>query len=132
MRLRGLTATREGRLVVIGLVGGTLMLVAGGLNVAAGRAADHTAGEVQRSLRRELSLVSDETLTGYPGTVGTIETMADRAIGSRPARLVGTARPDGEEIVVTVQSGWGWQVRCIRAELRGDATVLTEVTARPC
>ena len=30
------------------------------------------------------------------------------------------------------QAGWAWQVRCIRAELRGDATVLTYVEPRPC
>ena len=34
--------------------------------------------------------------------------------------------------VVAVQAGWGWQVRCVEAELRGHATVLTYVSTRPC
>ena len=37
-----------------------------------------------------------------------------------------------DEVVVAVQSGWGWQIRCVEAELRGDATVLTYVRSRPC
>ena len=35
-------------------------------------------------------------------------------------------------LVVAAQAGWAWQVRCIRAELRGDATVLTYIDPRPC
>lgn len=117
---------------MIGVVGGTLLVAAAILNLTMGRAADATAGEVRRALRRDLAVVSDDTIDDYPASAATIERMAAEAIGQRPARVVGTARPDGEEVVVAVQAGWGWQVRCVRAELRGDATVLTYVSARPC
>jgi hypothetical protein len=132
VRLRGLTDSKEGRLVVIGVVAGTLLVAAAILNLTMGRQADATADDVRLSLRRELALVSDETIADYPDSAPTIERLAVKAVGDRPARVLGTARPDGEEVVVAVQSGWGWQVRCIRAELRGDATVLTYVAARPC
>ena len=132
MRLRGLTDSKEGRLVVIGVIGGTLLVAAAILNLTMGRSADASADDVRVSLRRELALVSDETIDDYPDSAPTIERMAVKAVGNRPARVLGTARPDGEEIVVAVQSGWGWQVRCVKAELRGDATVLTYVTSRPC
>ncbi len=132
MRLRGLTDSKEGRLVVIGVIGGTLLVAAAILNLTMGRAADASADDVRVSLRRELAMVSDETIDDYPDSAPTIERMAVKAVGDRPARVLGTARPDGEEIVVAVQSGWGWQVRCVKAELRGDATVLTYVTSRPC
>ena len=49
-----------------------------------------------------------------------------------PGRVLGSAQVDGDEVVVAVQSGWGWQIRCVEAELRGDATVLTYVRSRPC
>jgi hypothetical protein len=132
VRLRGLTDSKEGRLVVIGVIGGTLLVAAAILNLTMGRAADASADDVRVSLRRELAMVSDETIDDYPDSAPTIERMAVKAVGDRPARVLGTARPDGEEIVVAVQSGWGWQVRCVKAELRGDATVLTYVTSRPC
>lgn len=132
MRLRGLTDSKEGRLVVIGVIGGTLLVAAAILNLTMGRAADATADDLRASLRRQLALVSDESIADYPRSAPAIERRAVQAVGDRPARVLGTARPDGEEIVVAVQSGWGWQVRCVRAELRGDATVLTYVAARPC
>jgi hypothetical protein len=132
VRVRGLTETKEGRLVVIGLVGGTLLLATAALNVMMGRAADSTADEVRRSLRHDLSLVSDEEIAAYPATSAEIEQMARSAVAGHPASVIGTAQPDGDEVVVAVQAGWGWQVRCIRAELRGDATVLTYVNPRPC
>jgi len=132
VRLRGLTDSKEGRLVVIGVIGGTLLVAAAILNLTMGREADASADDVRVSLRRELALVSDETIADYPDSAPTIERLAVKAVGDKPARVLGTARPDGEEIVVAVQSGWGWQVRCVKAELRGDSTVLTYVTSRPC
>ena len=45
------------------------------------------------------------------------------AAGTR-AGAVSAAR-DRDEVVVAVQSGWGWQIRCVAGELRGDATVVT-------
>ena len=132
MQLRGLTDTKEGRLVVICVVGGSLLLAAAVLNVVMGRAADDTATTLRQSLRRELSLVSDESISAYPASATSIEELADKAVDGRGGRVLGTARPDGEEVVVAVQSGWGWQVRCIKAQLLGDATVITTVDARPC
>jgi hypothetical protein len=35
-------------------------------------------------------------------------------------------------VVVAVETRWGIQTRCITAELRGDATVLTEVGSGGC
>jgi hypothetical protein len=132
VHLRGLTDTKEGRLVVIGVVGGILMLVATAGNMAMAAAADGTVDDVRRALRRDLSALSDETIDGYPETAESIERAADQALVDLPARVVGSASPDDDEVVVAVQSGWGWQIRCVKAELRGDATVLTYVTARPC
>jgi hypothetical protein len=130
--IRGLTDTKEGRLVVICLVGGSLMLVVALGNMAMASAADDTAGEVRTALRRELAAVDDDTLAAYPQTAGEIEAVAVDALVGQPARVLGVDRPEDDAIVVAVQSGWAWQVRCIRAELRGDATVLTYVESRPC
>jgi hypothetical protein len=132
VRLRGLTDTKEGRLVVIGVVGGTLLVTAAVANMLMSRAADAAADDVRGSLRHELALVSDDALADYPDSAATIEEAAVRAVAGEPARVLGSDRPDGDEVVVAVQSGRGWQVRCIRAELRGDATVLTYVDTRPC
>jgi hypothetical protein len=130
--IRGLTDTKEGRLVVICLVGGSLMLVVALGNMAMASAADNTAGEVRRALRRELAAVNEDTLAGYPQTAGEIEAVAVDALVGRSARVLGVDQPEDDAIVVAVQSGWAWQVRCVRAELRGDATVLTYVESRPC
>ena len=132
MRIRGLTDTKEGRLVVICLVGGSLMLVVALGNMAMASNADDTAAEVRRALRRELAAVDDDTIAGYPQTAGEIEAVAVDALVGQPARVLGVDRPEADAVVVAVQSGWAWQVRCIRAELRGDATVLTYVDAHPC
>ena len=132
MGIRGLTDTKEGRLVVICLVGGSLMLVVALGNMAMASAADDTAAEVRTALRRELAAVDDDTLAAYPQTAGEIEAVAVDALVGQPARVLGVDRPEDDAIVVAVQSGWAWQVRCIRAELRGDATVLTYVESRPC
>ena len=132
MGIRGLTDTKEGRLAVICLVGGSLMLVVALGNMAMASAADDTAGEVRRALRHELAAVDDDTLAAYPQTAGEIEAVAVDALMGQPARVLGVDRPEADAIVVAVQAGWAWQVRCIRAELRGDATVLTYVESRPC
>jgi hypothetical protein len=132
VQLRGLTETKEGRLVVIAIVGGTLMIGAALVNLAMADAADSTADDVRRALRHELSAVSDEMIAGYPDSADAIEAVATDALRGEPARVLGSTQADGDEVVVAVQSGWGWQIRCIEAELRGDATVLTYVRPRPC
>ena len=129
---RGLTDTKEGRFVVIALVGGTLMLVAAVGNLMMAGAADSAADEVRAALRRELATVSDEMIEGYPTTRQAIEEVAAEAVAAEPGRVLGSSQVDDHEVVVAVQSGWGWQVRCVEAELRGDATVLTYVRSRPC
>ena len=129
---RGLTDTKEGRFVVIALVGGTLMLVVAAGNLMMAGAADSAAEEVRTALRRELAVVSDEMIEGYPATRQAIEDVAAEAVAGGPGRVLGSAQVDEHEVVVAVQSGWGWQVRCVEAELRGDATVLTYVRSRPC
>jgi hypothetical protein len=129
---RGLTDTKEGRFVVIAVVAGTLMLVAAFGNLMMAGAADSAADEVRTALRRDLAAVSDEMIEGYPATRQAIEDVAADAVAGGPGRVLGSAQVDEHEVVVAVQSGWGWQVRCVEAELRGDATVLTYVRSRPC
>ena len=129
---RGLTDTKEGRFVVIALVAGTLMLVVAIGNLVMAGAADSAADEVRTALRRDLAAVSDEMIDGYPATRQAIEDVAAEAVAGGPGRVLGSAQVDEHEVVVAVQSGWGWQVRCVEAELRGDATVLTYVRSRPC
>ena len=129
---QGLTDTKEGRFVVIAVVGGTLMLAAAIGNLMMAGAADSAADEVRVALRRDLAVVSDEMIDGYPATRQAIEAVAVDAVAGGPGRVLGSAQVDGDEVVVAVQSGWGWQIRCVEAELRGDATVLTYVRSRPC
>jgi hypothetical protein len=129
---RGLTDTKEGRFVVVAVVAGTLMLVVALGNLMMAGAADSAADEVRTALRRDLAAVSDEMIEGYPATRQAIEDVAADAVAGGPGRVLGSAQVDEHEVVVAVQSGWGWQVRCVEAELRGDATVLTYVRSRPC
>jgi len=129
---RGLTDTKEGRFVVIAIVAGTLMLVVALGNLVMAGAADSAADEVRTALRRDLAAVSDEMIDGYPATRQAIEDVAAEAVAGGTGRVLGSAQVDEHEVVVAVQSGWGWQVRCVEAELRGDATVLTYVRSRPC
>jgi hypothetical protein len=131
VRTRGLTDTKEGRFVVIALVGGTLMIAVTLGNLLMDGAADATADAVRDRLRRELSVVSDESIARYPASAEAIEAAAAEAVRGEPVRVLGTTARDGE-VVVVVQAGWAWQVRCIEAELRGDATVLTYVRSQPC
>jgi len=135
VRVRGLTETKEGRFVVIAVLGGTLMIALAVANLALAGAADSAADDARRILRRELSTVSDEEIADYPDSADEIEALAARALRGRSGtRVLGTVRPEGRahEVVVVVEAGWAWQARCVHAELRGGATVLTYVRARPC
>jgi hypothetical protein len=129
---RGLTETKEGRLVVLAAVGGTLMIALAIGNLLLAGAADSAAADVRASLRHELAAVSDEMLDAYPSTRDSIEDMAVAALADDRGRVLGTVRDDGDAVTVKAQVGWVWQVRCIEAELRGDAVVLTYAHARPC
>jgi hypothetical protein len=129
--LRNLSDTKEGRLVIIAVVGGTLMIAASLGNLAMAGAADDTADEVRDLLRHELATVSDATIATYPDSAEEIEAVATEAIEGESARLLGSTRR-GEQVLVAAQAGWGWQVRCVEAEMRGNATVLTYVQSRPC
>jgi hypothetical protein len=132
VRLRGLTDTREGRLTVIVVVGGSLLVATSVANVWMANVADDRADRVRSLLRRELATVSDETLAGFPGSADAIEAVAVRSLADEPVDVVGASRPDRDEVVVRVESGVGWQIRCIEAELRGGATVLTDYESGPC
>ena len=132
MQVRGLTETKEGRLVVIALVGGTLMIAVALGNLVMAGAADSAATDIRGRLRDGLAVVTDEVIAGYPDSAEVIEAAAVDAVAGEPARVLGSAQPDDGRVVVAVQAGWGWHVRCIEAELRGDAVVLTYVRARPC
>lgn len=132
MKLRGLTETKEGRLVVIAVVGGTLMIALAVGNLAMAGAADAVAADVRERLRRELAVVGDEVIDRYPGSADLIEAAAAEAVRGEPAQVLGSTRPDRGPVVVAVQAGWGWHLRCIEAELRGDAVVLTYVSSSPC
>ena len=131
MPWRGLTETKEGRLVVIALVGGSLMIAVALGNLLAAGAADRAATSAREALRRDLATVTDEMIDAYPSTRDAIEDLAVRAVAGERARVLGSARLD-EKVTVAVESGFAWQVRCVEVELRGDATVLTYVHARSC
>jgi hypothetical protein len=84
-------------------------------------------------LHRDLAAVADETLADYPDTQDTIEALAAEAVRGLPGRVVGSARPEeGDPVIVAVETRWGIQSRCVTAELRGAATVLTEVDSGGC
>ena len=133
MRATGLTETREGRLVVIVIVGGILVVGGTLANVVMNNEVDDRADGIRRALRHDLVAVSDETLADYPASRESIESRADAAVRDLPGRVVGSARPDeGDPVVVAVETRWGIQARCVTAELRGDATVLTDVHSGAC
>ena len=128
-----MTDTKEGRLAIIVVVGG--FLVVGGIlaNMAMNNVADDRAERIRRALRNDLVAVSDEVLADYPETRSSIESRAAGAVRDLPGQVVGSARPDdGDPVAVAVETRWGIQSRCIIAELRGDATVLTEVRSGGC
>ena len=115
------------------IVGG--FLVVGGIlaNMAMNNVVDDRAERIRRALRHDLVAVSDETLADYPESRDSIESRAVGAVRDLPGRVVGSARPgDGDPVIVAVETRWGIQARCVTAELRGDATVLTEVHSGGC
>ena len=115
------------------VVGGTLVVGGALANVLMSNAADDHADDVRQALRHELAAVSDETLAGYPETREVVEASAELAVRDLPARVVGSVwRDDDQMVVVAVETRWGLQSRCITAELRGSATVLTEVDHGSC
>ncbi|HEX8804139.1 MAG TPA: hypothetical protein VF743_08095 [Acidimicrobiales bacterium] len=130
--VRGLTETRDGRLTVIVIIGGSLLVIASFANVWMANVADDQAEDVRRALRTGLVDVTDETLAAFPETSAAIERAAARALAREPAVVVGATQPDGDEVVVAVESRWGWQIRCVEAELRGAGTVLTDADDGPC
>jgi hypothetical protein len=132
VQVHGLTETKEGRFVVIAVVAGTLMIGAAIGNLLMAGAADSAADGVRAALRHELSTVSNAQIADYPESADSIEAVAAEALRGERGKLLGSAQVDEGEVMVAVQSGWGWQIRCIEAELRGDATVLTFVRPRPC
>lgn len=132
MGFRGLTDTKEGRLTIIVVVGGVLLVAASFANVWMANGADDEADGVRRALRRGLASVPDQVLDDFPDSTPEIERAAARALRGRPGRLVDVSQPDGDEVVVAVETSWGWQLRCVEAELRGDATVLTDHESGPC
>jgi hypothetical protein len=134
VRLRELADTREGRLTIIVVVGGSLLVTTAFANVWLANAADDQADRIRSALRRDLAVVSDEQLAAYPETLPAIEEAAQGALidAEEGGRLVRIDQPDRDEVVVAVESGLGWQRRCVEAELRGDATVITAHQPGPC
>jgi hypothetical protein len=134
MGVRGITETKEGRLTVICVLGGTLLVAAALANVWMANAADDEADQIRRSLRSGLAFVSDEAIDAFPESGPAIGQAANRTLSRdhRPGHVVRVTRPDGDEVVVAVETSWGWQLRCVEAELRGQGTVLTEHHTGPC
>ena len=134
MGVRGITETKEGRLTVIIVVGGTLLVAVAFANVWMANAADDEADQIRRSLRGGLASVSDEALDDFPYSAQAIEATAGQALvdDDEPGRVVSVTRPDRDEVVVAVETSWGWQLRCVEAELRGGGTVLTDHHTGPC
>jgi hypothetical protein len=132
MGVRGITETKEGRLTVIVAVAGTLVVAAAFANVWMANGADGEADDIRRVLRRDLTQVPDPVLDAFPESGPTIEEAVRRSLADEPARLVRITRPDDDEVVVAVESSWGWQLRCVEAELRGGGTVLTDHDTGPC
>ncbi|HEY8526123.1 MAG TPA: hypothetical protein VIL48_14225 [Acidimicrobiales bacterium] len=132
MGVRGITETKEGRLTVIVTVAGTLLVAIAAANVWMANRADEEADEIRGALRGGLASVPDAVLAQFPDSGPAIEEAAHRALAGRGARLVRITQPDDDEIVVAVESSWGWQLRCVEAELRGDGTVLTYHDSGPC
>jgi hypothetical protein len=129
-----LADTREGRLTIIVVVGGTLLVALSFLDVWMSNAADDEADRIRSVLRRELVDVPDTTLDAFPGSADDLAETAQDALADAgaPGRVVRVARPDRDEVVVSVDAGLGWHPRCIEAELRGGGTVLTHRRGRPC
>jgi len=130
---RGLTESRDGRLAVIVTLAGTVLVGASFLNVLGNNAADRRADDVRHGLRTELAELPDDAELTFPVDTGPIEAAVAQGLDGRRGRLVAIGRPDHRRMtVVAVETGWTWWLRCVRAELRGDATVLTRVAPGPC
>jgi hypothetical protein len=115
------------------IVGGVLVVAGTLANVVMNNEVDDRADSIRGALRHDLAAVSDETLADYPESRESIESRADEAVRDLPGRVVGSARPDeGDPVIVAVETRWGIQARCVTAELRGDATVLTDVHSGAC
>jgi hypothetical protein len=147
--LRGLTATKEGRLAVIIVVAGVLVVGLRLADVVAAHKADDMADDIRRSLRTELGPLPDATIAAFgtesSGSAGSSESSAgaganpveqatERALRHHTARLlaIGASDDTAPPLVLVVETGWGWQARCIRAELKGHGTVLTTVRRSHC
>jgi hypothetical protein len=130
--VRGITETKEGRLTVIVAVAGTLLVAVAFANVWMANRADDEADRIRRALRGGLAPVPDTALEEFPDSAPVIETATRRALTDQPARLVRITQPDDDEVVVEVETSWGWQLRCVEAELRGGGTVLTDPRSGPC
>lgn len=130
----GLGDTRESRLTVIVVVGGTLLVALSFLDVWMSNAADDEADEIRTTLRRELAAIPDATLADFPETADELAERAQAALvdAGLPGRVARVERPDRDEVVVAVESGLAWHPRCVEAELWGDRTVLTHRRGRPC
>lgn len=128
-----MTETRDGRLAIIVTIAGTVLVGASFVNVLGNNAADDRADDVRLGLRTELTELPDDAELTFPVDTGPIEAAVAQALDGRRGRLVAIGRPDHRRMtVVAVETGWTWWLRCIRAELRGDATVLTRVAPGPC
>ena len=132
--MRGLTDTKEGRLAIIIVVAGVLVVGLRLADMIATHKADDAADDVRRALRTELHPLPDDELAAFAADGSAVEDAAERALRHQPARLlaVGAAEDTAPPVVLVVETGWGWQARCIRAELRGHGTVLTEVRRSHC
>jgi len=114
-------------------VGGSLVVGGALANMAMNNVVDDQADSIRQALRHQLVAVSDEALADYPETRDAIESRAVDAVRGLPGRVVGSARlDDADPVIVAVETRWGIQARCVTAELRGDATVLTDVHSGGC
>ena len=132
--LRGLTDTREGRLAIIIVVAGVLVVGLRLADVVATHKADDAADDVRRALRTELRPLPDDELVTFASDSSPVQDAAERAVRHQPARLLAIGAPEdtAPPVAVVVETGWAWQARCVRAELRGHGTVITEVRRSPC
>jgi len=137
--LRGLTDTKEGRLAIIIVVSGLLVVGLRLADVVATRKADDAADSVRQALRTELRPLPDDDVTGFAADSGPVEDATERALRDQPARLLALGTGEDEDtassivpVVLVIETGWGWQARCIRAVLQGHGTVLTEVRHSHC
>jgi hypothetical protein len=129
----GLTDTKEGRLAIIVVIAGTILVVSAFANVLGNNAADTRARQVRAALREQLVGLSDAQALATPIDTKVIEGAVDRALAGHPGRMVAVGRPEHKRMtVVAIETGWTWWPRCVHAELRGNHTVLTQVNNGTC